>query len=64
MQEMGFKPWLGKIPWRREGLPTLVFLHGNPMDRGGWQAIVHGVTKVSDTTERLDNSNNNQLIMT
>ena len=37
---------------------------GNPMDRGGWQAIVHGVTKVSDTTERLDNSNNNQLIMT
>ena len=23
---------------------------GNPLDRGAWQAIVHGVTKVSDTT--------------
>ena len=23
---------------------------GNPMDRGAWQAIVHGVTKESDTT--------------
>jgi len=22
----------------------------NPMDRGAWQAIVHGVTKESDTT--------------
>ena len=25
----------------------------NPMDRGGWQATVHGVAKESDTTERL-----------
>ena len=24
---------------------------GNPMDRGAWQATVHGVTKESDTTE-------------
>ena len=23
---------------------------GNPMDRGAWQAIVHGVKKGSDTT--------------
>ena len=23
---------------------------GNPMDRGAWQAIVHGVVKESDTT--------------
>ena len=23
---------------------------GNPMDRGAWRAIVHGVTKESDTT--------------
>ena len=22
----GFDPWVGKIPWRREQLPTLVFL--------------------------------------
>ena len=25
----------------------------NPMDRGAWQAAVHGVCKESDTTERL-----------
>ena len=24
----GFHPWVGKIPWRREWLPTLVFLPG------------------------------------
>ena len=26
----------------------------NPMDRGAWQATVHGVTK-SDTTKRMNN---------
>jgi len=25
MWEMGFDPWVGKIPWRRERLPTPVF---------------------------------------
>ena len=24
MRETGFDPWVGKIPWRREWLPTLV----------------------------------------
>ena len=24
----GFNPWVGKIPWRREWLPTLVFWPG------------------------------------
>ena len=26
---------------------------GDPLDRGAWWAIVHGVTKESDTTEQL-----------
>ena len=26
----GFSPWVGKIPWRREWLPTPVFLPGEP----------------------------------
>ena len=30
----------------------------NPMDRGAWWATVHQVTKESDTTWRLNNSNN------
>ena len=29
---------------------------GNPVDRGAWRATVHGVTKDSDTTERLNNN--------
>ena len=41
----GFDPWVGKIPWRRKWQPTPVFLPGNPMDRGAWQATVHRVTK-------------------
>ena len=28
MQEAGFNPWLGEIPWRRERLPTPVFWPG------------------------------------
>ena len=42
-----FYSWIGKIPWRRKWQPVAVFLPGweNPMDRGAWQAIVHGVAK-------------------
>ena len=50
-----FSPWVGKIPWRREWLPTPVFCLENSVDRGAWNATVHGVTKswtqLSDWTE-------------
>ena len=35
----------GNIPWRSKWQPTPVFLLGNPIDRGAWWAIVHGVAK-------------------
>ena len=38
-------PWFGMIPWRRARQPTPVFLLENPMDKGAWQATVHGVAK-------------------
>ena len=42
-----FDPWVGKIPWRRERLPTPVF----------WPGEFHGLysraCKESDTTEQL-----------
>ena len=41
-----FNPWVGKISWRRKWQPTPVFLLGNPMDRGAWQATFSGVTRV------------------
>ena len=42
----GLDPWVGMILWRRKRLPTPGFLHGNPVDRGVWQATVHEVARV------------------
>ena len=50
MQETAFDPWVGKIPWRREGQPTPVFLPGESMDRGAWPPWG---CKKSDTSDRL-----------
>ena len=52
----GFYPWVGKIPWRRERLPTPVF----------WPGEFHGLyspwgRKESDTTEQLSLFTVNQL---
>ena len=41
-----------KILWRRGWLPTPVSCWENSIDRGAWQAIVHGVTEL-DKTEQL-----------
>ena len=48
MLETWVRSWVGKIPWRRERLPTPVF----------WPAEFHGLyslwgRKASDTTDRL-----------
>ena len=48
----GFKPWVGKIPWRRAGQPTPVFLPENPTDRGAWGAAVRGA---AESQARLSN---------
>ena len=41
----GFDPWVGKIPWRRTWQLLQYSCLENPMDRGAWWAIVHGVAK-------------------
>ena len=97
-----FNPWVRKIPWRRDRLPTSVFI-GFPggsdskesacnagdldsipglgrsleegmathssilawrisMDRGGWWATVHGVSKW-DMTEQLQQQQEHTYIM-
>ena len=48
MWRLWFDPWVGKIPWRREKLPTLVF----------WPGEFHGLynpwgLKELDSTEQL-----------
>ena len=41
-----FDPWGGEgIGWRREWLPTQYSCLENSMDRGVWQATVHGIAK-------------------
>ena len=52
MQRFGFGPWVRKIPWRREWLPTLVFLPG---EFHGQRSLVDSSWdhKESDTTEKL-----------
>ena len=37
MQKTWFDPWVGKIPWRREWLPILVFLPGEL--HGQWSLV-------------------------
>ena len=50
----------GSIPgWKRSpgggnSNPLWYFCLENPMDRGPWQASVHGVAKELDTTEQLN----------
>ena len=53
MGRPGFDPWVGKIPWRREWLPTPVFL---PREFHGQRSLTSyspWCCKESDTTERL-----------
>ena len=59
-----FGPWVRKIPWKRDRLPTPILLgfpcgsahcrvsYHHPMDGGAWGATVHGVTK---SQTRLNN---------
>ena len=44
--DMGSIPGLGRCPAEGNGNTLQNFCLGNPMDKGAWQTIVHGVTRV------------------
>ena len=46
----------GRSPGEGNGDPLQYSCLGNPMNRGTWQATVHGVSKESDMTLLLNNS--------
>ena len=45
IRDMGSIPGLGRSPGEGNGNPLQYSYLENPMDRGSWQATVHGVTK-------------------
>ena len=55
--DTGSIPGLGRSPGGGNGNPLQYSCLGTPMDRGAWQARVHGVEKEWDATERLNNNN-------
>ena len=44
-RDAGSIPGSGRSPGEGNGNPLQYSCLGNPMDRGAWQATVHGVTK-------------------
>ena len=48
-----FHPWVGKIPWRREWLPTPVFLPGEFHGQRSLRGYSPWGHKELDTTEQL-----------
>ena len=54
---MGLIPGSGRSLGEGNGHSYQYSCLENPMDRGAWQAIVHGATKESDMTEQLNTHN-------
>ena len=52
--DSGSIPGSGRSPGEGNGNPLQYSCLENPIDRGAWQAIVHGVAKESDMTWRLN----------
>ena len=50
MEDQGSVPGCRRAPGEGNDNPLQCSWLGNPMDRGAWRAIVHGVLKVSDMT--------------
>ena len=53
-------PGLGRSPGEGNDNPLQYSCLENPMDRGAWQATVHGVIKELDTAERLNSKQQQQ----
>ena len=49
-RDAGSNPGLGRSPGGGHGNPVQYSCLDNSMDRGAWQATVHGIVKELDTT--------------
>ena len=62
IQEIRFDPWVRKIPWRRDRLPTLVFVPGESHGQRSLAGYSPWCHTESDTTERLSTHAQSQLL--
>ena len=62
MQETWVNPWIVKSPGEGNDNPLHYSHLGNPMGRGSWWAVIHGISKEADTTEKLNNNNAGLII--
>ena len=53
---VGSIPGWGRPPGEGKGNPLQYSCLGNPMDRGAWQATVHGGAQELNMTQKLNNS--------
>ena len=63
VKDFGSIPGLGRPLGEGNGNPLQYSCLENPMERGAWWAIVHGVTKESNMTEWLNSSNSSSVIV-
>ena len=56
IRDTGFISGAGKSPGEGNGNPLQNFCLENPLDRGGWQATVHGAAKELDMTEATEHT--------
>ena len=54
--DIGSIPWSRRSPGGGNGNPLQYSCLRNPMDRGAWKAIIHGVTKGQTQLKRLSKS--------
>ena len=59
-----FDPWVGKIPWRRRGQPTLVFLCGKSHGQRRLVGYSPWSCKELNMTEQLSSSSRTYIIET
>ena len=53
IRDTGLIPGLGRSPVEENGNPLQYSCLGNPMDRGAWCTVVHGVAKSQTPLKQL-----------